>query len=50
MFPATVYSTVPFPDPLLLVVIHGTSLTAVHSQPADAVTENEPAPPLETKV
>jgi hypothetical protein len=39
--------TVPLPVPLALplVVIQLTSLVAVHAQPDDVLTENDPLPP-----
>ena len=46
---ATVKLTVPLPEPLLLVVIHGTLLTADQAQLAAVVTVNEPLPPAEAK-
>jgi hypothetical protein len=49
VFAATVKLTVPFPEPLLLVVIHDTLLTADHAQLAVVVTVNEPLPPADPK-
>ena len=45
---ATLKATVPLPDPLAepVKVIQATLFAAVHAQPAGAVTENEPVPPL----
>jgi len=47
LFAATVTPTVPSPDPLApaVTVIHGTFDTAVHAQPAGAVTRRLVAPP-----
>jgi hypothetical protein len=46
-FAATEKLTVPLPEPLLVVVIHESSVLAVHAQPAVAVTPNVPVPPPE---
>jgi len=40
---------VPFPLPLLAVVIQDTLLEALHAQPAPAVTVMLPLPPAEVK-
>lgn len=47
---ATVKFTVPFPEPLLLVVTQLALLIAVHAQPDEVVTPNDPLPPLEPKL
>jgi hypothetical protein len=46
-FAATAICTVPLPDPLLPVETcsHATLLTAVHEQPAGAVTATDTVPP-----
>jgi hypothetical protein len=44
VFAATVYVAVPFPLPVDEVTIHGAPLTAVHAQPAGAVTLMLPEP------
>ena len=44
VFAATVYVAVPFPLPVDEVTIHGAPLTAVHAQPAAALTVMLPEP------
>ena len=50
VFAAAVKLMVPFPEPLLLVVIQLALLTAVQAQPVEVVTPNDPLPPLEPKL
>src|SRR5213593_3462988 len=46
-FASTVNCTLPLPAPLVpaVIVIHGTLLTAVHTQPPPEVTVTVPGPP-----
>ena len=48
VFAATEKATVPFPLPLApeVTVTHAAELVAVHAQPDDELTLNEPVPPL----
>lgn len=50
VFAATVKLTIPFPFPLLVVVIQLAPGVADHAQPAVVVTLKEPFPPLAAKV